>query len=349
MMSIPVVSGDRKSPTEIPGLDYLRAFGCLGVIAIHNQLFSDLLSKGGVIASLGQVIDGNILSLMVPIFLHISFLLFYNNRRDHKYITRRLPKLFKLYIFWTVCFTIFLGSLETIKNFKSLLIFIISGGNSMFYFFFTLLILIPLAELLLRIGDRFKLSPGQSQVFFGTVFWGSCILLFGCEVFVCKTNAYPGLIAYWNPLNFVPYVATGFLILKDYQTGDHKAMLTKAIGLLVISLGLLLLEWSYLQGITGFSLPLPRYTRLSIIFASWGVVYLALLFLTSPPPPIKLLSDCSLGIYCLHPFLLGLLHGLPQFKTIMPQNLLHFVLVIPLAIGGTLLLKKIPIIKELIQ
>jgi len=101
----------------------------------------------------------------------------------------------------------------------------------------------------------------------------------------------------YNPLNFLPYIFTTAIAVQEFNEGQLQriSLPLKLYSLLALFLMFTILEWSLFEN-------LLHYARLSLVFGSWLLLYLALLSTRKPSRSIKLLSTCSLGIYVLHPF-----------------------------------------------
>jgi hypothetical protein len=113
-----------------------------------------------------------------------------------------------------------------------------------------------------------------------------------------------------NPLNFIPYIFSSFIISKSIsntQTKDEKTSFyvpfftTLALFLICSSL-----EWLYLSHTlpwqSGRIDTLPMYARISLVFGAWWITLLALKIKSEATWIWKSLSNLSLGVYCLHTF-----------------------------------------------
>ncbi len=101
--------------------------------------------------------------------------------------------------------------------------------------------------------------------------------------------------------------------------------------------------------------PLDHYLRLSLVFGSWLLFYLALLTTKKPSAITQFLSTCSLGIYGFHvffifkrpiplqsiPILGNLFHALPVLEI-----LTRFSLILAATVVLTVLARKVKFLKQ---
>jgi len=353
---------------KIHGFDYLRAISCIFVLAIHTNMSS--LFSGH--KNLQNIILFNVWDLAVPIFFQVSLILFYINKQKNQnyFLEKRITKIIKLYVFWGIInqiFTFFSKKEEylsalfiSLSSFKKILIFILTDGNSApFYFFFSLLFLTTLAELFTLLINNYNLNK---EIICYLLLIFSCIiviLLPLSKIFFGET--FDILPQVYNPLNFIPYIFSSFLISnyllknKINQSNDNNIyQIWTKIFLLILFVVFSVLEWKYLNYplLWGWSSAtdnaLPIYSRVSLVFGAWFITLISLKVSSEPPVGIKLLSDLSLGIYCLHLFFIFLF--LILFPVQYPTYMLVLILFITFFLSAILtkFLKKFQILKDII-
>ena len=311
---------EKKPDKKLEGFDFIRAIFSVIVVAIHADFF--ILGEILVASTLVTLLRANVGYIAVPVFLQISLFLFYSKSEKlgiQYFVQKRLPKLGFLYAFWLISKIVFdflfKGGLEAAKqrvsSLRTFMEVIVSGDNSPFYFLFSLIFLTALTEMMIGLFRKLKNPSIRVRVTYWLLF-SSCVLVFLFSTIDLIASNFEGaseikLIGvishlgewHYNPLNFLPYIFTTAIIVQDFDEGKLKKITSrfklKLYSLLALFLTFTILEWSLLE-------ELVHYARVSIVFGSWLLMYLALLSTRKPPASIKFLSSCSLGIYVLHPF-----------------------------------------------
>ena len=309
-----------KQDEQIEGFDFLRAISSTLVVALNANLF--VVSEIFVSSTLAMILNANVGYVAVPIFFQLSLFLFYIKREKagfQYFIKKRIPKLISLYLFWVILKivfdSLFKGKSEAVKigssSIAKFIEAIVSGGNSPFYFFFSLIFITVLSEILITLFERLDETSSKVKISYCLLF-SSCALLFSLSIthlVIARfedgqvlASAYAiANLAQWdyNPLNFLPYIFTTAIAVQEFNEGQLQRLTLplklKLYSLLALFLMFTILEWSLFED-------LLHYARLSLVFGSWLLLYLALLSTRKPSKIIKLLSTCSLGIYVLHPF-----------------------------------------------
>lgn len=360
----------KPSNQKLEGLDFLRAFFSIAIVALHSNLFS--LSSIGFF-SLENILAANVAYLAVPVFFQISLFLFYiksDKLGSSYFIRKRFPKLISLYLFWVLSKVIFdillTGKSEPLKNSTSsakvFIEFIVSGGNSPLYFFFSLALMTALTEVTVLCFKKMKsVSLKTSLLYF--LFFTSCILIGFFSLFsFFETPTENGSnlakfafsLAQWNynPLVFFPYIFMSAIVAQEFNSGKLKNLTSNLKLKLYVLLSLFfvftLLEWNFLKD-------LLHYSRLSLIFGSWLLLYLALLSTQKFPVAVQFISGCSLGIYTFHIFFT---HGffaigpnlLTHLSGVFPnlKILLEFLMALIASILLTLLFKRTRFLREFV-
>lgn len=255
------------------GFDYLRCFACIAVVAIHCALFesSDF--------ALSRIMGRNVVMLAVPLFLLMSVYLF--GQQGYP-LRQRLTRYAWLYGFWVTIFTMSFGGVNIVGGalqhgkIGGVLAYLLTGGMSPYYFF------VSLAFLTLVCFGLRQLPT-----------WGLKLALVGSVVLSATTW---GLSAgHPNPyLVFVPFLPLAFVALLASR-GEVSLRWIGVLG--AVSLAAAALEWHWQID--------AAYSRVSVMGFS-SVIFLLALRVKSPAPRVVVtLADCTLGVYCLHVFLIA--------------------------------------------
>lgn len=309
-----------KQPGEkFKGFDFLRAIFVVVVVALKSNLF--LITEAVISSTLAYILMAKVGYLAVPIFLQISLFLLYiklNKVGSLYFFKKRLPKLIYLYIFWVglkVLFDVANGNIGALKanlsSARSSIEFIVSGGNSPFFFFFSLIFLSTLATALFILLKRVPRSSLRRFINYFLLSI-SCILVFSLsvvEIFVEQLSGHPatGLLSaisnftFWdyNPIAFLPYIFTTAIITQEVNEEKLRewsaSLKLKIYFLLALYILFFILEWHLFENML-------HYSRLSLVFGSWLLLYFGILCKHQPSNLVKFLSACSLGIYGFHVF-----------------------------------------------
>lgn len=373
---------------KFEGFDFLRAFFSIAIVGYKTKIFyiPKLLFPGYLPYFLSDyVLSGMVGALAVPVFLQISLFLFYTKSKNIRlgyFIQKRLPRLISLYLFWVTSITLFdilfvdgfASFREATSSVKQIILFIVSGNNTPYFFFFSLLFVTVIAEILVLLFSRLKnISIKRSITYFLLI--ASCFLIFSfsaIEPFIKNSNAQSSLLhglnslIVWdyNPLNFLPYIFTAAITAQEYNEGKlegkPKFLKFKLYNLFALTLIFFVLEWLLTSNqilIQVDQAPLDHYMRLSLVFGSWWLLYLALFSKQKVPAWVKFLSDCSLGIYGFHVFFtfkrpipfssLPVIGGLFQAVPIL-QSITAFSVALGGSIALTLLAKRIKFFKRFV-
>jgi peptidoglycan/LPS O-acetylase OafA/YrhL len=370
----------------------------LGVIAWHLRVFGssaafDINRFPGHTLVLSDLINFHLLLLAVPVFFLVSlFLFFAKAKRNQRYFRQRLKKLVGLYFFWTGLWLLVCGKLYGFffvlkKIIENAVIFAVTGGYSLYYFFFSLIILTCVSYAVLKVS-RFALW---------FLAFLSAALLGGLAFVAREVQTLHCLVAFWNPLNFLPYVFISALVF-EYRPGSGRCAPTgvhsnshasatvvgcvegastfrqkpsaspspgrlgiivhakwNKIGIVVLFLLLTVflaawIEWQWFWGIHNFQyndFAIPAYTRVSVV-GSATLVFLAAFLVRRPPPRwIKILSNYSMGLYCLHGFVFLFFLKFIGAQIHPAGRLFVFALTVAISLSATACLRRTPIKKLL--
>jgi hypothetical protein len=330
------------------GIDWLRASMSIAVVLFHLRVFgsSAIFDTHGYLShrvELSDIINYNILHLSVPVFFVVSlFLLNDKWMRGGFHLFARLEKLICLYCFWVGVLMLFYrmeDKLSLIKtdSMSNWIIFIVTGGNSVFYFLFSLILLTVISYML------FEFSTGIHWV----LLLFSTVPMWVFPVAVKAFNASPVLIAFWNPLNFLPYVFIASLTCKYMRekkdlihTILYRRIITIVFGVCVVSAAV---EWCWFSDINNFvynGSAFPSLTRMSLV-AGAGFLFLVSFYVQRPSwAVIRFLSDYSLGIYCLHGFVYWYYVKLKMVKGLSFYNGMDLIIVISVSLALSVILRR---------
>ncbi|XHX79375.1 MAG: acyltransferase family protein [Stenomitos frigidus ULC029] len=370
------------------GFDFLRAFFSLAIVAYKTKVF--YIPETLVVGSLSYALSAYILSgmlgaLAVPVFLQVSLFLFYGKSQEvglRYFIQKRLPRLLLLYLFWVGSITafdiVFVDGLEGLKRTTSspkfFLEFIVSGNSTPYFFFFSLIFVTIVAECLILLFRKIGKSSVKQRISYSLLFV-SLLFLVACSTIgsiITYTGIQPPVfkilssIASWDytPLNFLPYVFTAAIVSQEYNQGKLDRLTSqlklKLVGLLFLTLLFFALEWIFTSNkllIQVDQAPLDHYLRVSLVFGSWLLLYLALMTKWSVPKVVKFISRCSLGLYGFHVFFtfkrplnfdsLPLLGGFFQVFPVL-ETITVFLTVLAGSIALTLIFKKVKYLRDFV-
>jgi surface polysaccharide O-acyltransferase-like enzyme len=315
---------EKSQQAKFEGFDFLRAIFSVMVVVLHANLLVALTGKLGL-GSLANVLSANVGYLAVPVFFQVSLFLFFLKSEkfgQQYFIKNRLPKLVSLYLFWSISKLIFdfvlTGKSPKIEygasSWANFIGFIVGGGYSPFYFFFSLIFLTAIAEVLTPIFSRVRRRTAKRISYY--LLLSSCLLVFAFPIADLMIAGNRELLTQiHNPLAFLPYVLTAAITVQNFKEGKLQAptplFKLKLFSLLVLFLTFTVLEWALFEKFS-------QYSRLSLVFGSWLLLYLSLLSNQKSPPIIKFLSGCSLGIYGLHVFFTDHTFFLESLSKIVP-------------------------------
>ncbi|MGA7934133.1 MAG: acyltransferase family protein [Kovacikia sp.] len=377
-----------KKEQKFEGFDILRAIFSIVIVGYKTKIFyiPKLLAPSILTNVLGDyLLSGMVGALAVPVFLQISLFIFYAKSKNQGFvyfIQRRLPRLVSLYLFWVISITLFdilfVGKFnvvtDTLSSVKSLVLFIVSGHSTPYFFFFSLIFVTVVAELLTLLLNRLEKPSVRKSISYSLLI-ASSLLVFAfatIEPIIKATGMQSSLLtvlnhlAGWdyNPLNFLPYAFTAAITMQEYSEGklgnSTKFLKRKLYGLLTLTVLFFSLEWILTSNgllIQVDQAPLDHYMRLSLVFGSWLLLYLALLIKHKASAAILFVSQCSLGIYGFHVFFifkrplpLGDLPWIGHFIQAVPalQSLTAFLITLVGAIALTLCFKRVKFIKRFV-
>jgi hypothetical protein len=301
-----------KTSSYINGFDWVRAFMSVAVVTWHLHTFGRSLLYTEKFArarfSLGDFLNFHIVPVSVPVFLLISCFFIARGPSDWPRLRHRLWRLTLLVVFWTVLLSIWMngygGLLKMVPESPLDLLVTILSANGEFYYFF-----ISLMMCLLMTFASARLSTLWNWILLAA----SLVFMFFLPQIVMATSQ-TILIAYWNPLNFLPYPFAAILIFRyqDHILANGRNLILTVLGLLAVTGLCAWYEWThYIQGVflvEGMAFPLLM--RASLVFLGAAIVCLAMWPWRQAPAVIRFMSKSSLALFVLHAF----------FRPIVLQN-----------------------------
>ncbi len=290
---------------RMAGVDYLRAIMSIFVVVWHikgageSLIFSQTKYLEHVF-TVSDFVNFHLLLLAVPTFIFLSIFLYVSKGVSYGLLKRRLKRITILLTFWPIALILYKGGYQGLINIiphsiDSFIYVILQSGYTIFYFFVCLMFCFLAAHFFAQLRINYQLF----------IFFSSVVLL-TCLPGITKITGLYQLSAFWSPINFIPCT---FLAVLVSQNLDF--VLSKKNMFLLISCVLCVLfalfEWKYSVGnifFLGQGYAIPAYTRTSLLFSVFAIVILALNPSIKTNSLIRFMSEYSLALYCLHPFLL---------------------------------------------
>lgn len=308
---------------HISGIDWLRAVLSILVVIWHMALVSrsEIFSVDNYESHAFVITDFlnfHVLLLAVPTFLALSCFLYVRHGDRPGRFRQSLSRIGILILFWPAAFKLWndhaVGVLESIpRTFPSLVVYGIRAGNTIYYFFVSLLICLTACQVCKNLGTRVV-------IFLCCV---TCIVVAALPIVAVQTQIFQ-LSAYWNPLNFLPYAFGSIILARFEQSLNQPGKRTQvAIALAVAGAVLAVAEWHYYPDTIHFrgqGYVLPGYTRLSSV----GLAYILLILAIHPQirsnAIVMYMSQASLALYLLHPFMMVLVRWLDDKLVILKTS-----------------------------
>jgi surface polysaccharide O-acyltransferase-like enzyme len=332
------------------GIDYLRSFMSLAVIAWHLRLFGEtgffhIDEYETQTICWVDFIYFHVLLLAVPAFYLISLFMFSNRQVvSVKYLMNRLERLTYLYLFWLgagLLIYLYLtgNSISALYHFSTssiqqFALSFFSGWFTPYYFFVNLI--------MLTIVSYFTVTWNYRVQWLMMVF--SLLQLWIFSALVRRLEMCEYMIAYWNFFNFIPYVFVSNLIIH-YQSRLNSLFVFKWL-IIILTLSCVITaycEWHWFLGNGNFKyndFALPPYMRISVVIGASLLFVLSLRLRYRAPKWVKFLSDNSLGLYCLHLIVMIVLQKFEGYQTIHQYRILEFLIVISISIVLSLILRR---------
>ena len=296
----------KSERVHLNGFDWLRAFMPWLVVMWHmntfgvSQLYSTKIGNYKVNAQ--DVTIFQTIVLTVPIFIMMSSYLMARFPADWKKTSQRVIRLALLAFFWTFMLTIWKGGFENLKRLVphsayELIIKVLSASGEFYYFFMALIFCALLTHLLVRLPTVWNVI-GLA---------GSIALMFFLPQIVLLTKQ-TLLLAYWNPLSFLPYpfLAVTLVRFQDRILNDGRKLFLIILACLAIGGVFLWYEWTHYINVAFFpgnELSFPLLARVSLVLHAAAIVLAGMWSWNTAPAIIRFMSKLSLGMFVLHAFL----------------------------------------------
>lgn len=304
--------------TRIVGVDYLRAFMSIFVVVWHmgGGGRSLIFSKDRYLEhvfTVSDFVNFHLLLLAVPTFIFVSIYLYASKPVSITAFKKQFARILILLTFWPIAFILYKNGYRGLLAIAlgspvDVVYTALRAGHTIYYYFSSLIICLFIAHLFLQLNRNLQLS----------VFLISIVLLASLPLFTKMTDFYP-LSAYWSPLNFIPLSFAAALFAQNKNTILENKEIVLLLSV-VLSVCFSIYEWKYSVGQISFSgqgYAIPGYTRVSLLFAVIAVFVIALSPRIKANRVIKYMARYSLGLYCLHPFLIS---PVKRLVTICVQN-----------------------------
>lgn len=304
---------------KFEGFTYLRVVFSWMIVAWHGRFLGQtpaMKIADSYTANVKDIIQFNIFSMGVPIFIIISLFLFINRYylniskgiSPESYLKKRLCNFLALYIFWRLIYFFFgIGKFwHKPRGIFRNIYHLIFGADTVLYFFVEMIWLLIAVHLICKFTA--KLSCKQKLYIYSLFTVLSLVIT--SSLYVLPLGLRIECLKYFSPICFIPYIFSSLLIhhlYTNYRTYCNKIMLVLAI----ISVALIISDWIllpdkvYLQN--GIASALTGYGRPSLVTSSMALILLVLNVEKKPPCIIENLGNISLYVFCFHPIFISLL------------------------------------------
>lgn len=300
---------------RIIGFDYLRIGFSISVVIWHmgglgkSGIF-DITGLNTHTFELSDLLNFHILLLAVPSFILLSSYLFELRCQSTQYFINRLIKYTFLFVFWVFAINLFNHGINFYKDFinsmhSNAFLFILKGCRTIYYFFLCLIFTTIIAFFVMQIRKKIVFGLGIIYVIYVV-----------CLPIYCIKFNIPILCSFYNPLNFwgYPIVAAIIKEINKKYSSSLKEIFLISIIFIAAGVSFSLYEWKYLCNTIFFqiqSFAFPAYIRMSSCLFSGALVLIFSQNLFKDNRLIHELSDNSIALYCLHPFII-------RFSIIIP-------------------------------
>lgn len=304
---------DVKQNDFIFGFDYLRILLCVGVIALHSNIFSVANQYIGTALDnplYYRVLLYNFFWVCVPVFMTISLFLYVRKSyNDKNYFKKRIKQLIITYLFWAIIELVLNnhGNISFIKelDLKGLFFIFISNGT-IAYFLFNLLYMTIFTEVIIRIYKKYN-----CKILYIVFFILSLILMFFNIYCIHKIGfslEFAERLVFSNPLLFIPYSFSALFLYHLQKNKDNNMYKKTMIVALAIWILLGFADWI----IRGYNFDFIKYNyeslgRPSLVFESIFLVLLFSLIKKKPNKIISKLSGLTMGVFLIHTIVLNYL------------------------------------------
>lgn len=273
----------------------------ISVVSVHSgftlALATNYNASKTIAPNIWDYIQFNVQATSVPTFVLISCILFSSKPFTWQRFASRQLSLLYLYIFW-VGLWMYYTKPAFVLDLKILFELFLRGGGWQFYFLAVIILMTCVNALLMNKSKVIRVITFSASVFIFLYF----------EIVTISSRSWADTPNYWNPCCFLllPCFAVLLNRYKEFILNKHCAAIIACLIALTISVAIV--EWHF--AIPGELLPsdrrwLPRHARLSVHLTALAVVICAMKFNPKPRRFVSFLARNSLGVYCLHGFILG--------------------------------------------
>ena len=329
------------------GLDLIKILACLGVVALHT-IYP------------GKSCINRIITLFattsIPLFFMVSgYLMFRRKTFDYKYAIKKIIRILSVCLAWeflhAVAYSLYY---QQPRNFLSsyVLDFFQKGLFYHFWFMGALILVYLVMPLLYKLAK--KTQKGYAGILAALVVICAGIDLASIIVKRQFVLDIPQNLRCWTWLLYATaggYVACEGNLVKRYDAlaeGHTKVFLTLLL-LLIAS------AWQFLVGIKVFDRIVIEafYGSFPVLLATTSIFLVCrdINLTKQNTKRVTYLSEATMGIYIMHPFVLAVLNKfMPAFtQSGALLNVLFWILTVVICGTGTAICKKIPGLKHLLQ
>jgi surface polysaccharide O-acyltransferase-like enzyme len=294
---------DKPKKLHLDGFDYLRVFFMSMVLLGHSNFFIDKAASRQEIVGAGpnlwDYLFYGLQASAVPSFILMSMVLFALSKPTFSKTLDRVKKMGYLYCFWVGAWVIYTKARPE-PTFLGLIEFFLRGGGWLFYTFATLILLTPLCWIASILSKR--------QQLIGFVL-STCVVI-GTFLWIYDGKKWLTEEYYWVPSCFtmLPFVG---VLLAPYlaQLRDDAPKRWRWV-LVAVVLGLIaaVVEWQFAASADLLNSDrrwMTKFARLSVQFFATAMLLASLGVKCPAPKVIEFFARNSLGVYCIHPFILS--------------------------------------------
>ena len=206
---------------RLVGIDYLRAFFSVCVVAVHlgyvfPSLIFDKQRYPEHTFTTSDFVNFYVLCLAVPVFVLVSTFLFALRPATDQVLLQRLGRMGRLLVFWTVLYEIFFytgyGFVKRVPHEPTELAwFVMTACNTVYYFFVCLAVVTAAAHFIRK-------APAAAV-------WGlfaASTLVVGALPLVQRATGSKFPAHHANPLNFLPFAFAGVGLARLSLAGARR-------------------------------------------------------------------------------------------------------------------------------
>jgi len=305
-MSAQQESPPTPAPNWFPGIEWLRAIFIAFVVSMHLNLAQEFAQASGNAHSLTgyDILMSQVFCMAVPGFLLIAVFLQAIKNPDWGKVRAHLLDTVFLYVFWVGGWIVWTHCRPE-HGVIGLINFFLKGGGWAFYFFVVLLIVQIIFALIRKMPNK--------GLWLGLIMT-SALLMAAFLTMALRSHVWTRIETYWWPISFLPIPFIALLLARHWPTLSVNRMLYRRVlcTSIFLSIAAGVIEWNYAADAAKATiLPLrpflPEYLRISPILIAFTAMLTAMK-IGFAPQWIRFIARNSLGIFCLHVFIIRGLH-----------------------------------------